>query len=331
MNEFTMIREHGPEPTPLSDEVLAKARGDLLAEIHATTRTKAGRPSRLRRRTAIIAAAAAAVAVVAGVIANEGTRTPMSPSPTHEAPVLIKFHMPTLPPELNPVPSGVTQPGFTAEPGWLAAVYRDAENKPGEQMSTISVVASSNRPGSDGAQTTYAGKPAVLEKIDQKEPAYRAVTLIWERSPGQWIKLTGSGRFADEHTVRSLAGTLVDTDKRLSLDISVAPAGWELHAFKDAAQDGAGAVTSLRDPRNPDRIIHVSTMLGLVPNYGRAVEGGPRDAIPVSVNGRQGDLVQIPGKRWMLQAPLPDGRAFQLQVPADFTQRQVIELAEGVS
>lgn len=324
MNEFTMIREHGPAPTPLSADVLAKARADLLTEIHATT---PNRPARLRRRAAIITAAAAAVAVATGIIATGGTDTP---SPTYEAPVLVKFHMPALPPELSPVPEGVTAPGFTAEPGWLAAVY-SADNKPGEEMSAIYVIAFSNRPNSDGAQTTYAGKPAVLEKVDQKEPKFHQMALIWERSPGQWIKLTGIGRFADEHTVRSLAGTLVDTDKRLSLDISVAPAGWELHAFKDAAPDGAGAVTSLRDLNNPDRTIHVSTMLELVPNYGQVVEGGPRDTIRVSVNGRQGELVQIPGKRWMLQAPLPDGRAFQLQVPADFTQQQVIELAEGVS
>jgi hypothetical protein len=72
-------------------------------------------------------------------------------------------------------------------------------------------------------------------------------------------------------------------------------------------------------------------MLGLVPNYGHAVEGGPRDSVPVTVDGRRGDLVLLPGDRWMLQAPLPDGRAFQLQVPADFTREQVIELAEGVS
>ncbi|MFC3890435.1 hypothetical protein ACFOWZ_03040 [Lentzea rhizosphaerae] len=314
MNEFTVIREHGPQPTPLSDEVLAKARADLLAEIHATPR-----PVRLRRRTVVIAAAAAAV--VAGIIAIP------TPSPTYKAPVLVTFHMPVPPPELNPVPEGVTGPRFTAEPGWLAAVYSD--NKPGAEMSAIYVIAS-NRP-SDGVETTYDGKPAVLHEVDQEEPTFHEVALSWERSPGQWIKLTGIGRFADEQTVRSLAGTLVDTDKRLSLDINVAPAGWELYAFKDAGPDGAGAVTSLRDPANPDRTIHVSTTSGLVPNYGQAVEGGPVDTIPVSVRGRQGDLVQIPGKQWMLQAPLPDGRAFQLQVPAGFTQQQVVELAEGVS
>lgn len=329
MNEFTVIREHGPEPTPLSADVLAKARADLLTEIHATSPSTTTRPVRFPRRTAIIAAAAVAAAVVTGIIATGGTNTPTPP--TYKAPVLVKFHMPALPPELNPVPNGVTEPGFTAEPGWIAAVYSNADNKPGEEMSAIYVIARPNRPSSDGVQTTYAGKPAVLEKVDQKEPAFRQVALIWERSPGQWIKLTGVGHFADEHTVRSLADTLVDTDKQLSLDIRVAPAGWELYAFKGAAPDGAGAVTSLRDPNNPDRTIHVSTMPGLVPNYGQAVEGGPRNTISVSVSGRQGDLVQIPGKQWMLQAPLPDGRAFQLQVPADFTQQQVIELAEGVS
>ncbi len=167
MNEFTMIREHGPAPTPLSDGVLAKARADLLAEIHATTPTAAptatGRPVRPRRRAAVVAAAVVAVAVVTGVIATGSTDTPIPPSPTYKAPVLVQFHMPALPPELDPVPDGVTEPGFTAEPGWLAAVYSDADDKPGEEMSAIYVIASSNRPRSVGVQTTYAGKPAVLE------------------------------------------------------------------------------------------------------------------------------------------------------------------------
>jgi hypothetical protein len=318
MNEFTVIREHGPQPTPLSDEVLAKARADLLAEIHA-----ARRPVRLRRRTVVVAAAAVAAAVAGGIIAIP------TPPPTYQAPVLVTFHMPVPPPELNPVPDGVTGPRFTAEPGWLGAVYSD--DNPGPEMSAINVIASSNRPSRDGVPTSYDGKPAVLHEVDQKEPAFHEVALSWERSPGRWITLTGVGRFADEQTVRSLAGALVDTDRRLSLDIGVAPAGWELYAFKDAGPDGVGAVTSLRDPGAPDRTIHVSTTSGLVPNYGQAVEGGPVDTVPVSVRGRRGDLVQIPGKRWMLQALLPDGRAFQLQVPSGFTQQQVIELAEGVS
>jgi hypothetical protein len=326
MNEFTTIREHGPQPTPLSDDVLATARADLLREIHATTT----RPVRLRRR-AVIIGAAAAVAAVAGVIATTGSDTTTPPSAVGTPPVLVEFHMPALPPELHPIPHGVTEPDFTAEPGWLAAIYADAT--PGKEASGISVTVYSSRPSSNGVEhrdTTYAGKPAVLEKVDQKDPAYHSVSLGWARSPGQWIRLTGTGDFADERIVRSLADTLVDTDKRLSLDITVAPAGWELYAFKGAGPDGDGAVTSLRDPRNPDRTIHVSTMLGLVPNYGAAVEGGPRETIPVDVNGREGDLVLIPGDRWMLQAPLAEGRAFQLQVPADFTQQQVVELAEGV-
>jgi hypothetical protein len=338
MNEFTLIREHGPEPTPLSADVLAKARADLMTEIHATTtqtetRTETRRPVRFGRRAAIIAATVTAAAAVAGVIATSGTDAPPAPpTAVGKPPVLVQFHMPALPPELNPIPDGVTGPTYTGEPGWLGAIYSDAAKRLGGE-NNIYVIASTGRPGSDSEHrdTTYAGKPAVLERFDQQEPEFHSVSLIWERSPGQWIRISGMGKFANERIVRSLADTLVDTDKQLSLDISVAPAGWEMYAFKGAGPDGDGAVTSLRDPQNPDRNSHVSTMLGLEPDYGRVVEGGPRDTIPVTVNGRQGDLVLIPGKQWMLQAPLPDGRAFQLQVPADFTQQQVIELANGVS
>jgi hypothetical protein len=338
MNEFTLLREHGPEPIPLTEDVLAKARADLLTEIRATAGPAPARPVRLGRRAAIIVAAAAAV--VAGVVVtgtggtgDTAVSSASNPPPSAGAPpVLVRFDMPALPPKLNPVPDGVTGPGFTAEPGWIAAVYGDADGPRSEHKSDIYVMTRQHRPDiHDGRDTTYDGKPAVVERIDQEEPEYHSVSLTWERSPGQWVTLTGMGGFADEQDVRSLAGTLVDTDERLDLDISVAPAGWELYAFKGAGPDGAGAVTSLRDPHAPDRTLHVSTMPGLVPDYGEMVEGGPLPAVPVSVNGRRGELVHLADDRWMLQAPLPDGRAFQLQVPAGFTQQQVIELAESVS
>lgn len=332
MNEFTMLREHGPEPTPLSDHVLAKARADLLTEIHRAG-SAPGRPVRLGRRAVVVGAVAAAAAVVAGVIATSGPDTPpraIEEHPPPTAPALVRFDMPALPPELDPIPDGVGEPGFTAEPGWIAAVYQGTD-----ESNDIYVKTYRSRPdGADGRETTYAGKPAVIDRFDQEDPEYHSVSLTWERSPGQWISLTGIGDFADEQTVRSLADTLVDTDERLGLDISVAPAGWELYAFKDAAPDGSGAVTSLRDPRDPDRAIHVSTMRGQVPYGDGTVEGGgdtPLKVIPVTVNGHPGELVLIPGTRWMLQAPLRDGLSFQLQTPPDFTQQQVVQLAEGVS
>lgn len=326
MNEFTVLREHGPEPTPLSEDVLARARADLLTEINAGTR----RPVRLRRRAVIITAAAAAAAVVAGavagIVATSGTDTP----PSAEAPpapiTLVRFDMPAPPPVLNTIPDGVNGPGFTAEPGWIAAVYNSADRR-----SAIGIRAARSRPTIDGGRdTTHGGKPAVLGRVDQEEPEYHSVSLTWEWSAGRWITLSGSGDYADELTVRSLADTLVDTDEPLSLDVTVAPAGWELYAFKGAGPDGDGAVTSLYDPRDPDRLLHVSTMLEMWPDYGRFVEGGPLPVVAVTINGRAGELVHLADDRWMLQAPLPDGRAFQLQVPAGFTQQQVIELAEGV-
>jgi len=328
MNEFTVLREHGPEPTPLSDDVLAKARADLMSEIGATAGRPVRRPVRLRRRAAIVVAAAAAAAVVAGIVATSGTDTPPIAADPPTPPTLVRFDMPTLPPVLDPIPDGMTEPGYTAEPGWLAAAY----HKAGQRQTSITVSVRQSRPDTDGGRdTTYAGKPAVVRTVDQAEPEYHSVSLTWEWSPGRWISLTGHDDLADEQTVRALADTLVDTDEPLSLDITVAPAGWELYAFKDAGPDGDGAVTSLHDPRNPDRTIHVNTMLEMWPDYGKYVEGGPLPVIPVTINDRPGELVHLPDDRWMLQAPLPDGRAFQLQVPAGFTQQQVVELAEGVN
>ncbi len=134
MNEFTLLREHGAEPTPLTEDVLTKARADLLTE------------------------------------------------------------MPALPSELNPIPEGVTERGFTAEPGWIAAVYGDA----------------------DGPRS------------EDKEPEHHSVSLTWERSPGRLGAVRRQGRRAARRRGRHLA---------------------------------AGSA-------HPNRTIPVSTMLGLVPDYG---------------------------------------------------------------
>jgi hypothetical protein len=211
-------------------------------------------------------------------------------------------------------------------------VSNDADGRPREEMTSIDVLAMSSRPSNNGVpqrDTTYAGKPAVIETMDQEDPKVRQVSLIWERSTAHWIKLMGIGDFADEQAVRSLADTLVDTDKKLSLDISVAPAGWELQDFKAAGPDGDGAVTSMQDPTNPDRVTHVSTMLTLAPDYGNAVGGGPRDVTSVSVNGRHGSRPD-PRRKADVAGSAARRSGFQLQVPANVTQQQVVELT-GVS
>jgi hypothetical protein len=57
---------------------------------------------------------------------------------------------------------------------------------------------------------------------------------------------------------------------------------------------------------------------------------GAREVSPVRINGRDGQLVRA-DEMWFLQAPLPDGSAFNLQAPLVLTRDQVIAIGEQVT
>jgi hypothetical protein len=324
LNEFTVVRDYGPPASPLSEAVLASARADLMAELS---------PKPRRTRFNLRIAAAVAAAVVIGIVAavgqfGGGTEVPQA---GNSDPVrLVEFRTPALPPELSPVPDDLHSVGLTGEPGWIGRFYSPPNPRSHDR---IGVLASSRGPnpqniGEDHRETTYDGKKAFvaeLEATDGSDPSkiHRTVRLAWESAPGTWTILSGSGRFATEDSVRALAATLVPTTDELELSIDVAPAGWELTAFKDG-------VTTLRDPAAPDRELTVSLRDGLTENFADGTMVPVDRSVPVTINGSRGELLALTDGTWMLQALLPDGRAFLLQVSAGFTQQQVVEVAEGV-
>ena len=86
----------------------------------------------------------------------------------------------------------------------------------------------------------------------------------------------------------------------------------------------------MRDPASPDRELTVSLRDGLVEDFAKATVVPVERSVPVTINGGRGELLALTDGTWMLQAPLPDGRAFLLQAAAGFTRQQVVEVAEGV-
>jgi hypothetical protein len=331
LNEFTVIRDYGPPATPPSEAVLASARADLMAELSAHQPKPA--PVRRRVRVSLRVAAAVAAAVVVGIVVavgqfGGGTEVPRA---ADSGPVrLVEFRAPALPPELNPVPDGLRVSGLTGEPGWIGRFYNPVDSR---SQDRIGVLASSrgHNPQNideDHRETTYDGKKAYVAELEAYDGAdastiVRTVRLSWESAPGTWTILSGSGRFASEEAVRALAGTLVPTTDELELSIDVAPEGWELAAFKQG-------VTTLRDPASPDRELTVSLRDDLVPDFAEGTMVPVERSVPVTINGGRGELLALTDGTWMLQAPLPDGRAFLLQAAAGFTQRQVVEVASGV-
>ena len=323
LNEFTVIRDYGPPASPPSSAVLAKARADLMAELSP--------PPRKVRLSLRIAAAVAAALVIGLVVAlGQSGGTPEVPQADRSPVRLVEFRAPALPPELNPVPDGLRGGGLTGEPGWIGRFYSPPDVRSHDQ---IGVLASSRGPNpqnidEDPRETTYDGKKAFvaeLEGTDGADPSktVRTVRLAWESAPGTWTILSGSGRFASEEAVRALGRTLVPTTDELDLSIDVAPAGWELAAFKTG-------VTTLRDPASPERELTVSLQDGLTEDFAEGTMVPVERSVPVTINGSRGELLALTDGTWMLQALLPDGRAFLLQAAAGFTQQQVVEVAEGV-
>lgn len=328
MNEFTVIRDYGPPASPPAEAVLASARAELMAELSPP----AAKPRRTRFNLRIAAAVAAAVVigivVAVGQVGGSGTEVPQA---GNSGPVrLVEFRTPALPPELSPVPGGLHSGGLTGEPGWIGRFYSPPNPRDHDH---VGVLASSRGPNpqnidEDHRETTYDGKKAFvteLEAIDGAEPSriHRTVRLAWESTPGTWTILSGSGRYASEESVRALADTLVPTTDELDLSIDVAPAGWELAAFKEG-------VTTLRDPASPDRELTVSLQDGLIEDFAEGTMSTVDRSIPVTINGGRGELLELTDGSWMLQAPLPDGRAFLLQASSAFSEQQVVEVAEGV-
>jgi hypothetical protein len=130
----------------------------------------------------------------------------------------------------------------------------------------------------------------------------------------------------------ALAQHLIDQPTLVPLQVSLAPRGWEVVAYKDdriitladpngAPATGATARTlNVYLPQPPTAPADLPTATGATGGrmYGVTVHEQPAYLLPTADG-------------WFLQAALPDGTVFVLQTPADFTQTQVLEIAQGVS
>lgn len=344
LNEFTLLRDHGPAATPPSEHTLANIRTALMTELRAASSlssppdTKPIPRSGMTRRAVrfdLRIAVAVAVAVVAGLVFTigrlGGTESPQAGNGGTPGPInLVHFQTPTLPPELSPVPDGLRAGGLAGEPGWLGRAY-GATATGAADFVNVRVSWRGHNPqniGAESRETTYAGKSAFVwevESIDGADPSKtrRTAYLSWRSGPDTWTILSGGGHFATEKALRALADTLVPATDELALSIDVAPAGWELAAFKDG-------VTTLRDPASPDRELTVSLRDGLVERFAEGTEVPADRSTPVTINAERGELLELADGGWMLQALLPDGQAFLLQASSGFTQQQVVEVAQGV-
>jgi hypothetical protein len=122
------------------------------------------------------------------------------------------------------------------------------------------------------------------------------------------------------------------------LQLSLAPAGWSVQAYKD------DRILSLVDDAHEQHTlsIHLPLAEEVLPaaDVRASIQGPIGPQLDVTVNGRPAQLVQtradllIDGRAlvgWYLQAQFEDGTTFVVQAPGSFTQEQVLELAETVT
>jgi hypothetical protein len=331
MNDLTLLRDHGPDAPGVTAAALDRARNQLMTEIASTAsrrrwwkvRTVGSPVGRIRLA---IAVAAVLVAAAGGGLAALTEHRPPVPRPTGVQ--LVTFSTPVFPLDLHPRPTGLAAPKFSGgyahdEQGRdrlsLLAVYQAADGISDVYLG-VGHQYVSQAPPEQVRSVRLNGTPGYLvEKHDQPGAS---VVLSWERRNGQWITLTGLGRFATETAVRALAATVIDQPQPVPLQVHLAPAGWRLEAFKD------DTILTLRDPASGEELT-VNLVDHPEPDLLHQVMGAQR-ASTVRVNGRESDLVQTVNG-WFLQVPLPDGSAFHLQAPALLTRQQVVTVAEQVN
>ncbi|WP_229403131.1 hypothetical protein [Micromonospora okii] len=252
-----------------------------------------------------------------------------APADRSTAVQLVAFDAPVYPIGLQARPGGLAAPTFSG------GVARDEQGNERPVMTAVFLA-------TDGVSDVYLAvgdryvPPDAAERVRPvsvkgDEPGFvverqaqsgRSVVLSWERRPGQWVTLTGNGRFGSETAVRALASTVVDDSQPVPLQVRLAPVGWQLAAFKD------NKTVTLRDPASGEEL-SVNLVEAPAEDPMSLVSGAKRVGT-VQVNGRDSDLVQtLDG--WFLQVPLPDGTAFHLQAPALLTEEQVAAVAAQVT
>jgi hypothetical protein len=339
MNEITLLREAGPEAPPLRPAALQVARAALLAEIASTTTGWHTRSRvRLSRKVTVRLALAATAVTAAACVAAAVSTAPATPATPATRVDLVAFTPPTFPLALDPAPAGLTA-HFSADPG--AVLHAGYSGTGGDDR--ISITVTPDKPElqkpSDEKGVTVAGRDGelVTEHVtyatDRGSEVRSQAALRLEWSDGQWVELTGGGRYDDRDRLLAVARTLVAKPQPVPLQVHLAPEGWSVQAYKDdrvltlvndSYERQSVNVFLTEQPIPADQLLH-------------ALEGPPvGPVIDVTINGRPAQLVRLAARDaadngWYLQAQFAGGQAFVVQAPAAFTQQQVLAFAAQVT
>ena len=324
MNDIAVLETSGPQAPPLRTGTLLAARAALMAEIAGAQepRRRSRLPSRrVSLRVGIAAVTAAAAWTAAVVIAD-----PDSPP---DSVTLVGFAMPTIPLSLPEAPAGLTGPEYGSGGRGSVTTYFPAASEGSRDFVAFGV--SEDDDGCEGFDTEddveVGGRDGEFGTRQYDGASSRSACLQWERRPGQWVELSGDGRYADRDRLVALAESLVDDEQVVPLQVHLAPAGWQLQMFKMS-----GRIMTLANPAHPDQDLSVdlpeqALTAAEMPTRLEQVAGPVQE---VTVDGRPAQLVPT-GYGWYLQARFPDGTVFALQAPQAFTPEDVLAVAAGIT
>ncbi|WP_431876304.1 hypothetical protein [Micromonospora marina] len=310
MNEINLLRTHGPDAPEASTETLRLARERLAREFAAASVRLTVPP--LRRRTLLVAAAAT-------VVAGAGVGLAVRPLDPAEPLTLVAATIPEFPLTLRSRPATLSPPRYSYAPGQFLAVFLSRSTTDDVYLlvgdSRPAPIATSSRP------VAVAGRPA--EMYEEPYPGGpREHVVSWERRPGQWVSLTGHGRFADDAALLRLAEHLVDEPQQVPLRIRLAPRGWRVAWFKD------DTILTLQGD-SPDETLTVQVVPRRDPDLLLNVMGA-REERRVTVGGREARLIRA-DEMWFLQAEVTGGAVVNLQAPLRLSAGQVVAIAEQTS
>jgi hypothetical protein len=312
---------------------LAAAFADVSLPDPVEQVVRRGRRIRRARRLRRVAPALLAVAaVVVGVGLSQGG-DPGAPGPVE----LVGYSVPAFPLSFGSVPAGLTGPSLSLDPSFERVGPGTAHagwSDPADPATGVGIDVAADELGTSGdgevGDVSVDGADATVYRteVTGAGPYY---SVVWERADDQWVRVTGQGRFASERAVVALARQVVDRAIVVPLQLSLAPRGWVLVAYKD------DRVITLADPAgDPATDATARTLNVYLPQPPSAPADLPRevgatgDLVEVDVQGQPGYLLPT-AEGWFLQAAMADGTVFVLQVPGDVTAAEVVAVADGVS
>ena len=356
MNDLQLLRDAGPQAAPLSTATRSAARAALLAEIEgAGMRAAPRRGIRLGRTAALRTgvAVATAAAAWAGAVAVSGPGAPVLAPDEPAGMTLVAVDEITFPLSLDPVPAGMT-PSFTGSAGDPEAIagYSSADGTGfAIQLSPTEPLPGVNPYATDSGTVAVAGATAsylsgttpqlcTLANVCFEDLPF--AELIWERAPGQWIRLSGDGAHGEPAALVALGESLVDRPQPISLQVGLAPAGWSVVDWHESS--GAIGVASDEDPARAFAVQcmpeapagatemdngsveeRVAAVTALDPPVTTTVGGQPAQVV------RAADHMDADLRFWLVAWELPDGTLCSVQTPDEFTRDDVLAIAEGVT